>query len=275
MVALSRIALNQTVERQSQLSRTIADLEAAIATGKKFVRPSDAPDQWTKLSEVSRQRADIAAARDPIASGTARAREADRWLGGLTDSFARAQELVVSAGGTPGIGRAAMAAELRGMRDDLPARFAQLTGAGTPLLDTDQPLLIGLGDGRTTATVPQASQIDLVPDTGTLADILDLAINAVESGNSVDIATALTALDASIAHLATEQARQGIRMQRLEEAETALISTDTDLLEEQSRLGDTDIAAAITMIQTLAVQRDAARAMLSRTAGTTLFDYLR
>jgi flagellin-like hook-associated protein FlgL len=64
-------------------------------------------------------------------------------------------------------------------------------------------------------------------------------------------------------------------MQRLEEAETALISTDTDLLEEQSRLGDTDIAAAITMIQTLAVQRDAARAMLSRTAGTTLFDYLR
>ncbi len=275
MVALSRIALNQAVERQSELSRTIADLESAIATGKKLVRPSDAPDQWTKLSEVARQRADIAATREPIASGMARAREADRWLGTLSDSFGRARELVVAAGGTPGIGRAAMSAELRAMRDDLPARFATLSGDGTPLLDGAQPLLIGLGSGRTTAIAPQSSAIDPVVGTGSMADIFDRAILAVDSGDPANIANALTALDAATTHIATEQARQGIRMQRLEEAETTLITTDTDLQEQQSRLGDTDIAAAITMIQTLAVQRDAARAMLSRTAGTTLFDFLR
>ena len=275
MVALSRIALGQAVERQSRLSRDIADLETAIATGKKFVRPSDAPDSWARLSEVARQRADIAAAREPIASGMARAREADRWLGELAGSFARAQEVTVAAGGTPGVGRAAMAAELRAIRDDLPARFAQQSGGGLPLLDGGQPLLIGLGDGRVTATVPEASALDPVPGAGALAAILDQTIVAVETGDPAAIAAALTSLDAANTHIATEQARQGIRMQRLEEAETALIDTDTDLNELQSRLGDTDIAAAITMIQTLAVQRDAARAMLSRTAGQTLFDYLR
>lgn len=275
MVALSRIALGQAVERQSRLSREIADLEAAIATGKKLVRPSDSPDAWAKLSEVARQRADIAAAREPIASGMARAREADRWLGALADSFARAHEVVVAAGGTPGVGRAAMVAELQAMRDDLPARLAQQGGDGLPLLDTAQPLRIGLGDGRTTTTVPQVAMIETVPSVGTLADVLDGAIAAVGTGDPVQIADALTALEAAGRHIATEQARQGIRMQRLEEAETALIDTDTDLSELESRLGDTDIAAAITMIQTLAVQRDAARAMLSRTAGQTLFDYLR
>lgn len=275
MVALSRIALNQAVERQSRLSQEIADLEASIATGRRLVRPSDAPDQWARLSDVARQRSNITAARDPIASGMARAREADRWLGSLVDDLGRAHELVVAAGGTPGIGRAAMSAELQAMRDDLPARFAQTSGAGTPLLDAGQPLLIGLGDGRSTATVPQAMTIDLVPGSGTLTDVLDAAILAVDSGDPTNIANALAALDAATTHVATEQARQGIRMQRLEEAETLLIETDTDLEEQQSRLGDTDVAAAITLIQTLAVQRDAARAMLSRTAGQTLFDYLR
>lgn len=275
MVALSRIAISQSVGQQNRLTRTIADLETAIATGKRYARPSDGPRGWTQLSEVARQRADIAAAREPVASGATRARAADRWLGELADSFARAREIVVAGGGTPGAGRSVMVAELTAMRTNLPARFAETSATGQLVVDSTAPLAIGLGDGRTTVAVPRAADIDQVAGQGSLADILDGAIAAVSSGDPAQTASTLTALDAAIAHIATQQAEQGFRMQHLEAAEGRLVATDLDLLERQSSLGDTNIAEAISAIQSLAVQRDASRAILSRTAGQTLFDYLR
>ena len=275
MVALSRIALGQTVGRQARLTRDIGILETAIATGKRLTNPSDAPAAWAELSDISRSRSDNAAARAPISAGLARAAEADRWLGALTETLTRARELTVAGGGTPGVGRAALVTELTAIRDDLAARFAQTGGAGIPILDGAAALEIGLGDGRITATVPRAENVRLLPDSTSLSAVLDSAIAAANSGDPADIAAALTALDAAGTHLATQQAQQGIRMARLEEAATLLTETDADLEIRQSTLADTDIAAAITMIQTLAVQRDAARAMLSRTASQTLFDYLR
>jgi flagellar hook-associated protein 3 FlgL len=275
MVALSRIALNQAVERQSRLSRDIAILETAIATGRALTAPSQAPEQWAELSEVSRRRADIVAVRTPLATGTARARAADRWLGSLTDTLVRARELVVASGGTPGGGRSALVAELTAMRDDLAARFAETGGSGVPVIEQAEPLVIALGDGRTTRVAPQLDEVQQLPGGGTLTAAFDAAIAAAASGNGADIATALTALDHATGHIANEQARQGIRLQRLEEADVLLSAIDADLEARQSELRDTDIAAAITHIQTLAVQRDAARAMLSRTASQTLFDYLR
>jgi flagellar hook-associated protein 3 FlgL len=275
MVALSKIAFGQAVDRQARLSREIATLETAIATGTRLTTPSQAPEQWAELSEVSRHRADIVAARTPLATGTARAREADRWLGGLSDMLARARELTVAAGGTPGAGRSALVAELTAMRDDLPARLAQTGGDGLPILESGQPLVIGLGDGRTTRVAPQITDVAQLPGGSTLTTLFDSAIAAAASGSPADVAAALSALDAATGHIATQQAQQGIRLSRLEEAETSLSARDLDLSARQSELRDTDIAAAITQIQSLAVQRDAARAMLSRTANQTLFDYLR
>lgn len=275
MVALSRISLDQAVERQSNLTREIARLETAIATGRALSAPSQSPEAWAELSEVSRRRADIEAARSPIATGLARAREADRWLGALSDTLARARELAVAAGGTPGGGRPALVAELTAIRDDLTARFSQTGGDGQPVIEAGEPLLISLGDGRVTRVSPQAAEINQQPAGGDLFTALDTVIAAAASGAPADIADALAALDSASGHIADQQAEQGIRLQRLEEAQVMLDATDVDLSERQSALRDTDIAAAITMIQTLAVQRDAARAMLSRTAGQTLFDYLR
>jgi flagellar hook-associated protein 3 FlgL len=275
MVALSRIALGQAVERQSRLSQEIATLETAIATGRALNAPSQAPEQWAELSEVSRRRADIVAVSTPLATGTARAREADRWLGSLTDVLARAREIAVAAGGTPGAGRDALVAELTAMRDDLTARFGQTGGDGLTILETGEPLVIGLGDGRTTRVAPHLDDISQLPGGGTLTTVFDAAIAAAASGDPADVAAALTALDGATGHIANEQARQGIRLARLEEAAVMLSALDVDLEVRQSELRDTDIAAAITQIQTLAVQRDAARAMLSRTASQTLFDYLR
>jgi flagellin-like hook-associated protein FlgL len=263
------------VELQSRLSRDIARLETSIATGQALTRPSEAPEQWAELSEVSRRRADIVAVMTPIATGQARAREADRWLGSVSDMLGRARELAVAAGGTPGGGRDALVAELTAMRDDLSARFGQLGGDGQTILETGEPLLISLGDGRTTRVAPRVDEVNQIPSGGTLIGALDAAIAAAASGSPADVATAITALEEATGHVANEQARQGIRLFRLEEAEVILRDTDVDLTERQSELRDTDIAAAITQIQTLAVQRDAARAMLSRTASQTLFDYLR
>jgi flagellar hook-associated protein 3 FlgL len=275
MVALSRISLDQAVERQSRLTREISRLETAIATGRSLTAPSQAPEAWAELSEVSRRRSDLEAARTPLATGLARAREADRWLGGLTDTLARAREIAVAAGGVPGGGRDALVSELTAMRDDLAARFTQTGGDGQPIIETGEPLLIGLGDGRTTRVSPHADDISQLPGGGDLVSMFDAAITAATTGDPADVATALAALDGATGHIANEQARQGIRMQRLEEAMVMIEATDVDLSERQSELRDTDIAAAITLIQTLAVQRDAARAMLSRTTGQTLFDYLR
>ena len=275
MVALTRIALNQTLARQDRLSRRISAAEVAVSTGARLQRASEAPADWTTLSSIARARSDSAAMRGGIAAGQARGREAERTLAQLADLATRARELAIAAGGVAGGGRTALATEFAGVAADIASALDARDPAGEPLFDGAEPLLLRIDARQVTETVPARSAVATLPDGSDLTRMLDAAQRAIASGDRGALDSALHGLASATDHFADQQARQGLRLDRMQRADAALVAADVDRAEHQSALGDADIAETIATMQALAVQRDAARAMLARSGQTNLFDLLR
>lgn len=277
MVSLTRVALAQITTQQQRLARTIGAGEAQIASGARLTRASDAPGDWAELSSIARERSGSAAIIAAIATGRARAGEAERVLGRMTEVMTRAQELMVAAGGPTGsgAGSAAIVAELTAIRAELTAATSARSGDGRAIFDGNAADLIPIGGGRTAPVSARGVDVATLTSGQTLDTILADAISAAGAGDAAARGTALNGLTDSIAHLAVEQARQGVRLAALDQADSALRLRDIDLAARESDLGDTDIATTISMVQTHMVQRDAARAILARTTRETLFDLLR
>ncbi len=273
MVAMTRLMLDQTVARHARLSSDMGRLEEQVATGQRLTRASQDPLAWAQLSDIAREQSALSAAQDALAVQRGRAADADVWLADAVSLFTRAQELMVAAGGPTVDGRPGIVAELTALRTQFAQALDAGVASGQPLLDGPAALKVAAGDGRLLPGTPQRSAVAALPDGRALVDLLDGAIAAAQTGG-VALAPALADMASSVSHLALEQARQGIRMADIDRADEALFAKKVSLTERQSALGDTDIAAAITRLQTLSVQRDAARAMLART-NTTLFDLLR
>lgn len=277
MVSLTRVALAQITMQHQRLAQNISAGEAQIASGSRLSRASDAPGDWAELSSIARERSDSAATIAAMATGRARGVEAERVLGSFTELLTRASELLIAAGGPAGdgAGSAAIVAELTAIRSEVATAGSASSGDGRAIFDGSIADPVPVGGGRNAPVVPRTIDVTMLADGRTLDTLLADAISAAGSGNSIARAGALSGLTASVDHLAVEQARQGVRLSTLDQADTALRLRDIDRAARESDLGDTDIAATISMVQAQLVQRDAARAILTRTTRETLFDLLR
>jgi flagellar hook-associated protein 3 FlgL len=277
MVSLTRVALTQIARQQGQLTRAIGAGEQQIASGQRIVRASDAPGDWAELSSIARERSASDATLAVIATAQGRAQEAERSLAGMTEAMTHAQELLVAAGGLAGsgVGSAAIVAELTAIRAELAASLGATTGDGRTVFDgaVAEPVIVAAG--RAEQVVPRGVDVGTLADGRTLDSLLADAIAAAGSGDPGQRAIALAGVTAGVDHIVIEQARQGVRLVRLEQADGAVRSRDIARAERQSALGDTDIAAAITRVQSLLTQQSASRAILAQTSRETLFDLLR
>ena len=274
MVSLTRIGMQQTVSRHQRLDRLLARAEARVASGERLERGSEAPADWAETRRIDRQTGQMRAVADGIGIARARAAGADRTLANITDRLARARELLVAAGGTAGAGRSAYATEIAAIRTDIAAALVATHDGGT-LFDGASPLMLPLADGRTVAVAPQAAAVATLPDGSTLDAALADAALAAGGGNAADLAASLDAITNAIGHLADQQARQGLRLRALDDAEAELAAAAVPLAERRSAIADTDVAETAVEMNALLLQRDAARAMLARMTRETLFDLLR
>ena len=108
----------------------------------------------------------------------------------------------------------------------------------------------------------------------TLDAILAQAITAVSTGTDADRTAALGGVEKGLDHIIAEQAKQGIRSERLETFGERLTDVALTLRERRSTLEDTDLTETIAKMQQKLLTLEAAQAAFARINQKSLFDLI-
>lgn len=264
--------LNRDIQRQVALSNDIARTQVEIATGKKILKPSDAPVDSARIASLQRQSSDEAAWQSNLDLGIARNNQADSVVRVASDRLARARELLVSAtsGSASASDRVTFAAEMLSLADEIDGLAATTAPNGEPLFSSSA-LRMRFSSSDLFAPVPSAAEAF---DSGGIATVLRNAATAIGSGNVAGMNTSLGALDTAISRTADVSADIGTRGARMANIQERLTNEGIDRAAERSALEDTDLNEAIARLNQQMLTLDAARAAFARINRETLFDLL-
>jgi flagellar hook-associated protein 3 FlgL len=280
MVALTAQSMATEIRRQQTLSQSIADLQAQVSGGKKLTSPSQDPQAWVQVSEIGRQQAQQTAWQTNINYGNARAQKAEANLSQINTLFSRAHELMVTASSSTldPAGKAAVVAELQGIRQSTQEFLNEKDYQGVAVFDDTTSTLVPVSRGVNLDVVGTRQSIsegiNVNGTAMTLDDILVQAIAAVQSPLPSDRSLSLTALGNGLDHVILAQSQQGIRGDRLANAGTSLTDVSQGLAERRSKLEDTDLTTAISLIQAQLLSLEAAQSAFARINRQTLFDLI-
>lgn len=280
MVSITRQTLTDEIRRQQQLAQEITKGQIAVSSGKKYSAPSDDIQSWVQISEIGKMQASYSAWTSNIEYGQSRSAKAENSLDGINNLMVRAQELLVQASSTSTgeTGRAAIASDLRGIRETLSVLLNETDYQGIPVFDDGTSTRIPVGRGiqlEAVGTRQSISEgIDINGTPMSLDDILASAISAVESGDDAARTNALGAVETGVDHVINEQANQGIRAERLSSTAEHLTDLTLSLKEKRSSLEETDLTEAIANIQQKLLTLEAAQAAFARINQKSLFDLI-
>jgi flagellar hook-associated protein 3 FlgL len=111
----SRAGHDAAVRRLTGLSQQLADVQQQIATGKRVLKPGDAPVAFARAATLKRTDAMADAQRRAMDAGLARLSASETALAGISEIAIRARELALAAANDTltASDRASMAAEVR------------------------------------------------------------------------------------------------------------------------------------------------------------------
>jgi flagellar hook-associated protein 3 FlgL len=283
MISSTRYRALAEINRQTDLSRQIAQLQESVSSGKRFDKASDDPGASQRISEISQTQADQVVWSSNTNMGTSIASAVDTNLTSISDMLNRAKELVLSGRNdtTSTTDRTAITQELQSIIATLDSASTANDPTGAPLYPTTAPLTIPVSD---TLSLPATAQRDQVfgnvttaSGVQTLQQILTDAIAAV-SGNSAtraaDIQTSLDAIDAGSAHITQVRSDQGVRAARFDAAKDDLDTTGESLAEERNGLESTDLTYALSEFQSKQTALQAAQTLFAQTNKSSLFDLM-
>jgi len=281
MVGITNKTLIAEIRRQQQLSQSIVEGQTAISTGITLTKPSDNALAWVQVSEIGKAQAQQSAWAANVSYGTARAANAEANLEQITTLLVRAQELVTSArnGSLNTSGRAAIVEEMKTIRTTIDSLLNQQDYQGVPVFDDTQSVLVPLSRGLNLAVVGTRQEvsegIDVNGTPMSLDGILAQSITALESGTDADLVTSLGAIKMGQTHIVVEQAKQGVRGDRLDVIGERLKTVDLDLGERREGLESTNLAEVISSVKSKLLQLEAAQSAFARINQQTLFDLIR
>ncbi|NIJ15522.1 flagellin [Sphingobium vermicomposti] len=281
MVGITNKTLIAEIRRQQQLSQGIVEGQTAISTGISLTKPSDNALAWVQVSEIGKAQAQQSAWKANISYGTTRAANAEANLEQITTLLVRAQELVTSArnGSLSASGRAAIVEEMKTIRTTIDTMLTQKDYQGVPVFDDTQSVLVPVSRGLNLAVVGTRQDvsegIDVDGTPMSLDDIMAQNITALESGTDADLIASLDAIRAGQTHIVVEQAKQGVRGDRLDVIGERLTNIDLDLSERRQGLEATDLAEVISSVKAKLLQLEAAQSAFARINQQTLFDLIR
>jgi flagellar hook-associated protein 3 FlgL len=280
MVGITNKIMLAEMRRQQKLSQSIVDGQTAISTGITLNKPSDNPLAWVQVSDIGRAQAQQAAWQANVSYGTTRAGNAEANLSEINNLLTRAQELVTSArnGSLNDTSRAAIVEEMSTIRTTIDEMLNQTDYQGTPVFDDGQSTLVPVSRGLNLAVVGTRQEVSEGIDVNgapmSINDVLSASISAIQSGVDADIATSLDGVKAAQAHITVEQAKQGVRSDRLEVIGDRLTDVDIDLTERRADLESTDLQQVISRLQSQLLQLEAAQSAYARINQKTLFDII-
>jgi flagellar hook-associated protein 3 FlgL len=283
MISATRYSAAAEINRQTGLRKEIAKIQSSISSEKRFVVGSEDPTATSRVSDIRQNQADQYVWTRNANIGAAISGAVDAKLTSVANILDRAKDLVLAGrNDTNSVDdRAATAAELRGLANDLATYSQQNDQTGRPLFPTTSPLQIPVSDDL---NLPATATRDSVFTTTTaagpqsLSDILNAAAAALEEPDPALRATAIdagiTAIDQGAAHIVIVRADQGVRAQRFDDATNRLATLDDASSEERDGLEKTDVTYAITDAQSKQLSLDAAQALFAKTSKSSLFDLL-
>lgn len=281
MVGITSKIMLAEIRRQQKLSQDLVDGQTAISTGITLNKPSDNALAWVQVSDIGRAQAQQAAWKSNISYGTTRAGNAEANLSEIDNLLTRTQELVTSArnGSLSATSRAAIVEELSTIRTTIDELLNQKDYQGISVFDDGQSVLVPVSKGLNLAVVGTRQEvsedIDINGTPMSIDAILAQSIAAIRNGDDATIATSLEGVRVAQHHITIEQARQGVRGDRLEVVDTRLTDIGLDLTERRSDLEATDLQEVIANVRAQLLQLDAAQATFARINQQTLFDLIR
>jgi flagellar hook-associated protein 3 FlgL len=281
MVGITNKTLIAEIRRQQQLSQSIVDGQTAISTGITLTKPSDNALAWVQVSDIGKAQAQQSAWQANVSYATGRAANAESNLEQINTLLVRAQELVTSArnGSLNDSNRTAIVEEMKTIRTTVASLLNQTEYQGVPVFDDNQSVLVPVSRGLNLAVVGTRQEVSEGIDVGgtpmSLDDILGQGLTAVQSGTDADLVVALDSIRTGQSHVSVEQAKQGVRGDRLDVIGTRLTSIDLDLTERRQGLESTDLSEVISSVKSKLLQLEAAQSAFARINQQTLFDLIR
>lgn len=285
MAGITGYRLTTEINRQLRLSTAIARAQSDISSSKRLQTASDDPAAWARIAVIKRLETNQKAWLSNVDTAAAMAEQVTSVLDGLSNSFQRAGELMVSANSatTKDTDREAIAQELLGIADDIDAAATTVDSRGLPLFPADEPLPIPISRVlQITATDSKANVFDSVTTAAgvtSLSQILRDAAAAIvlpdEAQRKTDSATANDAVQAGITKITALIGQHGVRAGRIDDIKEQLVTNASALEEERGALEGTDISATVAKLQADLLSLQAAQAIFARINQSTLFDLLR
>ena len=279
--SINRYRAPDAVGQQTNLNRLIAQQQALVAGESRVENPSDDPQAWLEIANISRFQSDEAAWTSNIGRAETRASQAEASLQAIANGLIRARELLIQAnsGITAASDREALALEIDGIRADFTSALNQRDNFGGPLFGSRPPIRVPISDGRTVVASPNAQTVqDGIPIGGgasaTLDQIMIATVDSIRTGGPAERAEQLTALDGALDRITALLTRQGVARSTLVSTREQLGESRLALATRKSELSDADVTEAITRLQTLLTNLQATQAVYSRIAQQSLFDYL-
>lgn len=289
----------------SQLANLRASAERSqnqIATGVRLERGSDDPLAASRLRALAREDR-MADVRDTNAdSAVATLETASSVITQMSDRIIRARELAVQAGSNT-LGdndRELIAIELDEIRNSLIDLANQTDASGNPLFGGRAPAPAFSDDGSGAIVYNGSSEVDTVEiglgveiERGvTGPNVVQFSANGAQTdafafiaqltadlrGASADPAAA--ARDAAIGFegaldsMSRSQTVLGARLAWIDTVQFGAVARDEARTQEQSELGDVDLAEAITQLQQTLTTLEASQASFARVSSLSLFDLI-
>ncbi|MBB4642443.1 flagellin [Rhizorhapis suberifaciens] len=280
MVAISRQTVADEIKRQQALTQEIAKAQISVSSKKRLNAPSDDVHAWVEISEIGRMQSSYAAWTQNIGYGVSRSEKALTNLQQINSLMIQAKDLLLQASSSPtgDSGRAAIAEELKSVREAVAEMLNETDYQGIPVFDDTTTVKIPVGRGIQLEAVGTRQAIgegiDVEGTAMTLDDILGSAITAVSTGDDADRETALKALGFGLDHVIQEQAKQGIRSERLSSIADRVQDIVLTLKERRSTLEDTDLTETIAKMQQNLLTLEAAQSAFARINRQSLFDLI-
>lgn len=275
----AKIALAE-IRRQQKLSQDILDGQTAISTGVTLNKPSDDALAWVQVSDIARAQAQQSAWTTNVNYGSARAAKAESNLTEVSNLLTRAQELMVTATTSTldQTSRTAVVEEMKNIRIAVNELMNEKDYQGVSVFDEGQNVLVPVSRGLTLAAVGTRQSVSENIDIGgtpmSLDGILGGAVDALTNGTQADLSASLTAVGGGIDHIIVEQAKQGVRGDRLDTVGERLTDVKLNLSERRLGLESTDLSEVISSVKSKLLQLEAAQTAFARINQQTLFDLI-
>jgi len=280
MISTSRTRFSAELGRTAAIRQNIDKLSTQLATQKSVQVASDDPLAAVRLSGLRRDQGNNAAYAANADTAATLATRADAGLATVFTRLNRARELTIMAATdtySPEQ-RSGFATELRGIAADIANAATQKDSRGQDVFPAGAPFAFPVAEGVTaTGTVSRDTAfagVQTAAGPQSIADILEAAARAAESGSSADRTAAVDAVAAASDHVIAAQGSHGIEAAKIDTVREAVTESGLALTDARAGVEGVDTAALITMIKTQMTTLDIANEVFGKLNTKSLFDIL-